>query len=615
MPTISLYANSLRHLRPVQVSSRLRLLAYRKLLHRNNSVVLERYGCPVDVDTNRLSLQDPVPVQQAQAELAENRFTFLNHTENLGEPIDWFPSDATQLWQYNLHYFDYTVGLAEQYVQLGDKSAYATFRRLASSWMEACPLPTPLAWDPYPISLRATNWIKAYVWFEPELEHDLNFAQRLRQSIWSQIRFLMDHLEYHLLGNHLIENGRALLFAGFFFQDSQAEGWRQKGLEILIDELEEQFLSDGGHYERSPMYHQIMLHLYTDVADLMCRQSIDVPTEMKSGIAAMRSWLGAMVHPDGEIALFNDAAFAIAGSPVHQMDHTKVSDGFQPLPASGYFVFRNQAAGDYLALDCGPLGPDYQPGHGHCDMLSYELSLQGKRMIVDTGVGSYYGDLAWRQYYRSTYAHNTLVIDGQEQSEIWGRFRVGRRAYPKDVQYDSDGALAYAAGSHTGYERLAGDIRHRRWLGWIDQRFWLVVDQVAGAGKHSIESLLHFHPDVEIIQPPHSPSFHVQVGRENSRLMIIPWGITSAELLKGEREPIQGWYAPEFGKDIANPVLSYRAALNAPSWLGYLLWPEEGDVSVELAQTAEAECRIIIKADGTQYHVTCDANGMKLEKS
>jgi uncharacterized heparinase superfamily protein len=506
MANLSSFILSTYYLKPVQVFSRISMLARRRVLHQFQAYKT-KYLRP-EINTERLisplTFPDGIYQQHYQSEIDAGVFTFLNHRVALGQPINWYPQDETQLWRYNLHYFDYVIPLGKDFVKSGDINFYRLFRRLVQEWMQSCPVAEPVAWDSYPVSLRISNWIKAYSLFEPEISQDSEFLADFYQSLYVHASYLEKNLEYHLLGNHLIENGRALLLAGLFFSDNNSVRWENIGKRILWDELDEQFLSDGGHFERSPMYHQIMLTLYREVISVLNDRQVEIPSKVHNKVKLMESWLGTVLHPDGQIALLNDSALGIAGDSTSLSDHSLIStERFAALTESGYFTFRDPASKNYLVFDCGPLGPDYQPSHGHCDTLSFELSLEGKRMIVDSGVGNYYGDIEWRNYYRSTRAHNTIIVDGAEQSEIWGRFRVARRAQPVDVNWnDNDANLIYAIGSHSGYHRLPGTITHRRWMCWIDSSFWLVCDFLTGRGRHAVESFIHFDPEVEIVHMP-----------------------------------------------------------------------------------------------------------------
>jgi len=651
----SKYVHSVRHLTPTQLWGRASIMARRKTLHRS-----QRYLARFQNGSNEgkpfmlLPFKPETHHADQVAALAAGEFTFLNrdvalkqNTSNQNDgQIIWFPDGVTQLWTYNLHYFDYAAGLAQAYTQSKNSDAYSVFRTLVNSWIDSCPPPLKIAWDPYPISLRVSNWIKAYTHFGLALEQDPEFAARLRNSLYAQTKFLSEHLEYHVMGNHFIENGRTLLIAGLFFQDEAAVGWREKGLQILWGELDKQFLADGANYERSPMYHQIMLALYAEAVDLLSdyqartQEQVATPAQLGTGrerVGAMRKWLAAMLHPDQKIALYNDSAFGIAPQPRVQLAmgqpnselanlDSLTEDGFDPWPESGYFAFRDKAQKNLLLADFGPLGPSDQPGHAHCDALSYELSIGGERMIVDSGVGNYYGELDWRLYYRSTRAHNTVVVDDAEQSEIWSRFRVAQRAEVVDVRWQTethkDGEkLAYVVGSHSGYRRLPGQVEHRRWITWVDQRFWIVCDRLTGQGDHVAESLIHLHPDILTLQLPKvaEDSQSIEPGlcqRGESYLQVVPWGVSSIATYFGEREPIQGWYAPEFGKEIKNQVLGLEKRGPLPIWFGYLLWPHKESVSVNFSSENEQSCQIEVTSDNRRYKIYCNTSdvGIKTEK-
>src|SRR5450759_4718040 len=293
-------------------------------------------------------------------------------------------------------------------------------------------------WEPYPTSLRIVNWVK---W---SLDGDTH-SPEVVHSLAVQARWLRKRLEIHLLGNHLWANAKALVFAGAYFEGVEAASWRDTGLRLLRRELAEQVLPDGGHFERSPMYHAIVLG---DVLDLLqlakrcpgCCAVGDVES-WRSAAMRMRRWLRVMTHPDGGIAFFNDSALGIApdftalaayadalGLPPDAVPLA----GIEALPDSGYV--RLQMGPAVLIADVGEIGPAYLPGHAHADTLSFELSLHGRRVLVNGGTSTYEsGDERLRQ--RGTAAHNTVVVDGQDSSEVWGSFRVARRARPFAVQW------------------------------------------------------------------------------------------------------------------------------------------------------------------------------------
>ena len=483
------YAVSVLYLRPAQVVARIATLARRQTLHRLDAYRRSHAPPGVDESVTLLDFPDSDDPRCVLDGIDDGIFTFLNRPVALGRPVDWLPEHESRLWIYNLHYFDYAVGLARDGSPDRADHAYSAFRDLASDWMRSCPCGTRLAWDPYPLSLRVCNWIRAYTLFQPALGEDPEFSRALRRSLYQQTRFLANDLEYGHQGNHLLENARALVEAGLFFSNGRARQWLATGERILWTGIRRQFLTDGGHFERSPMYHQIMMKLYREAVHVLVAADRPIPEEVGTTMRAMETWLANVVHPDGDIALLNDAALGIAGRTSDYIDRTSATDGLQALPDSGYFTFRDRARGSFLVMDCGLLRPDYQPGHGHCDALSFELSVAGQRMIVDSGVDDYYGELEWRQYYRSTRAHNTVVVDGEEQSELWDRFRVARRARPFDIVWKDDGpTLACVAASHTGYRRLTPQVTHRRWLCWIG--LFEAARGISGVGRDREELAL-----------------------------------------------------------------------------------------------------------------------------
>ena len=423
-------------------------------------------------------------------------FVLLNEPGQLDE-IGWNGPQREKLWRYNQHYFDDLNAIDA----LARRAWHAA---LVDDWVANNPPGHGIGWEPYPLSLRVVNWIK---WSLTGATLSLTALQ----SLAVQVRWLTGRLEIYLLGNHLFANAKALVFAGLFFQGKEADTWLEKGLRILATEVPEQILPDGGHFERSTMYHALVLE---DVLDLLnavaCFSSrLSAPQQMLIAkwpqcASTMHTWLLAMCHPDGEIGLFNDAAFDI-GSSVAELDayahrllpalRTVTEQASVEMPDSGYVRLTRSHA--VALLDVAPLGPDYLPGHAHADTLSFELSVAGYRVLVNSGT-SCYGTCAERKRQRGTAAHNTVVVDGQDSSEVWGGFRVARRAYPMQlsIRHEADRSLTEVSCAHNGYYWLPGKpVHRRRWR--MDDDGLSIDDQVEGpCGKE--EARFHFHPGLQI---------------------------------------------------------------------------------------------------------------------
>lgn len=480
----------------------------------------------------------------------ESNFTFLNLTKRFDQArFDWPASGMGKLWRYNLHYFDY---LSEE----GRSWENKVF--LLDDWRKNNPKDTPNAWESFPVALRIVNWIKFFL--SPETDEKLE--ERWLQSLYQQALWLEKNIEYHLLANHYFKNGKALIFAGLYFSGSDAERWLKKGLGIIAEELDEQILADGGHFERSPMYHAMILEDCLDLYNITSGQSIpEVQTlrhRLRHKAAAMLVFLDGMTHPDRDIALFNDAAIGIEARPMELAGYYERLTGEKApnfngdhgsFATTGYHVMAPRP-GDRLIIDCGPVGPDYQPGHAHCDTLSFELSLKGKRVIVDSGCCQYVdGDI--RRYNRGNAGHNTVTIDGENQSEVWGAHRCARRARPVfgRLEKQDDGVLFFT-GAHDGYRRLKGKPIHYRSITWAGE-ICRIEDRVEGKGNHDLEARLHIHPalSVELV----AGSAIIRAGAE-PLASISPLG-------GGRLETIDGWYCPEFGVQHPCTVLTMRFSM------------------------------------------------------
>jgi uncharacterized heparinase superfamily protein len=465
-------------------------------------------------------------------------FSFLGETRAV--PSGPWKVEASQLWNYNLHYFD-------------DLNAFESRARRTwhveaiSTWIQGNPPGSGIGWEPYPTSLRIVNWIK---W----AHSGAALGQRAIDSLAIQTRMLERRLEYHLLGNHLFSNAKALVFAGLFFEGAEAEGWLERGLEILVREMREQILADGGQFERSTMYHALALEDVLDLVNIAAAMPAGIPAKWQAFVASwpgvaqgMRRWLRLMCHSDGEIAFFNDAAVGIAPSPWELERYAGELVGALPesvgasrgpvrvtsLAASGYV--RADATEAVLLMDVAPIGPDYLPGHAHADTLSFELSLFGARVIVNGGT-SRYGRGLERDAERGTRAHSTVTVDDQNSSEVWAGFRVARRARPFDLAVQDEGVRMRVACAHDGYVRLRGRPVHRR--SWVmTERLLLVEDWVEGEFSSAV-ARFHMHPSVEI-------SF--DAGQNAGALQLAGGQVVRWQAVRGKAHIEESRYSPEFG--------------------------------------------------------------------
>ena len=476
----------------------IRFLKFRQIFWR----ILKRFKTTNTSAQNSIELRDHRndwhKVRMAQPQIFDkSTFAFLNKPNEYKDSIDWNDNKQEQLWLFNLHYFD---DLCAPF----DSQRNAWLRELVDDWIDNNPPMNGIGWESYPLSLRIVNWIKWILNGEP-------INPRWLKSLKLQAHVLSQNIEYHLLGNHLLANAKALIFAGLFFKGKQSEGWLDLGLKIYKEQLKEQVLSDGGHFELSPMYQNILVNDMLDLINIA--KSYDHSTlkafiddwNLKAGL--MLSWANIMKHPDNEISFFNDATFGIAPkysellSYAHEIGVKKAltsTENFGEtkltrLPESGYMRVEQDKL--VAILDCAHIGPDYLPGHGHADALSFELSLHDIRVFVNSGI-SCYGLSEERVSQRGTAAHNTVMIDGVDSSQVWSGFRVAKRAYPFDILVEGSDIDLNIACSHDGYKRLKNNNVHRRhW--YFAHDVMTITDNLIGPYT-TAKAYYLFHPDIVI---------------------------------------------------------------------------------------------------------------------
>jgi len=518
------YWHTIRFLRPIQIYGRI----WFKIYHPRPNL------SPPPAQRKQLSSWAATPLREISL-TGPTEFCFLNKSGILGE-IGWDGAAREKLWRYNQHYFD-------------DLNAVNnTDRRnwhidLLETWVRENPPGIGTGWEPYPTSLRIVNWIKWSLGGN-------QLPEKCFESLAIQTRWLEKKLEIHLLGNHLFANAKALIFAGLFYEGIEADGWYQKGRRILDQEIGEQILSDGGHFELSPMYHSLILEDLLDLINLHHTFQQEMPDLWEQIIAKMLHWLRLMCHPNGEIAFFNDTALGVAPSFIELKNyasrlkvpfHLPDAVGMSHLSESGYLRFTGSKS--MIIIDLAKVGPDYLPGHAHADTLSFELSVFGQHLLVNSGI-SCYGNSALRLFQRGTAAHNTVQINGENSSDVWGGFRVAQRAQPTLKLLDSTAHSLLVECSHNGYLRLFNGAEHkRRWL--IDEETLSVEDCIEESYDSAVARFF-FHPQVNL-----------QIEKDQARgVASLPDGNSAAwQVIQGiARVEPSNWY-PRFGVSMLNQCL------------------------------------------------------------
>lgn len=380
--------------------------------------------------------------------LGANIFFFLNIEHTFQEQIDWNFMGYGKLWNYNLQYFDYLLDTqisdAEKEYLLNDFS-----EKLVGGYIKP---------EPYPVSLRVINWI--IYCSEANVNSPIFF-----KALKYQINYLENNLEFHIQANHLLENYIALAFSGLALRD---EILTANSLRSVQRQLKEQLFADWGHYEGSPMYHSILLGKLLMLLDAFENTEWIKRDKqwLKTDISKMLGWLDSFSFRNKTWAFLNDATSGIGPEfPVLKCVSAQMGIHIPQvkLKESGYRKMGNQ---DFeVLIDIADITPPHQPGHAHSDMLSFCMQYKGLPIFVDPGTSTYEAD-SRRMAERSTKLHNTVTINKKNQSEIWGSFRVGRRA-KLTIQDESNNNITAC---HDGY--LNSDrVLHVRNFSLEDKRF------------------------------------------------------------------------------------------------------------------------------------------------
>jgi hypothetical protein len=489
---LSLIYHTIKHLKPIQIKYQVYYRS-RKKWHQLSGF---KYPLSIEKEGTPLKLTPSIP---RHTTFNDYTFTFLNQSKTFPKNnLDWNYPEYGKLWTYNLNYFD---------LLLQENMDRETGLELINDFIKNLNQ-NSVGLEPYPISLRGINWIKFISNIEeftqrtpredaapaarneqkdslrslrdtaaPAARNEQkgslrspreSFAPAARNkidaSLYAQYQILLNNLEYHLLANHLLENGFSLLFGAFYFKD---ETLYSKAKEIITEQLEEQILDDGAHFELSPMYHQIILDRLLDSINLVQNnerfESQNQLLELMQVKAhKMLPWLNQITFSNGQIPLLNDAAPGIAPTTKQINDYAKRlnlirENSCNPwtLSESGYRRYNGKKY--ECIFDIGPIGPTNQPGHAHADTFNFVLNVNDEPLIVDNGISTYNpGETRLKE--RGTPAHNTVTINNNNSSEVWSSFRVARRATVNILKEDEKTVTV----QHDGYKRI-GTTHRREW--------------------------------------------------------------------------------------------------------------------------------------------------------
>lgn len=521
---IKTYYHTVRYLRKSQIYYLLRNKVQRKAAVTEEKA--PAFGL-LSLWMERLDMHPDYQKRFSVEEILSGEITLLYEKGDV-KSEGWKHIEKSHLWNFNLQYLEFLIPLAGAYRETKEASYYQCFRWYCCKWMEDCEKGTGDAWHPYTISLRLTNLWICIDGFGSILFEDREFFEKLQNSMYAQYLHLQKKLERHLLGNHYFENLKAVLLGALCFKEPSVY---EQYKDLFRREIEEQIFPDGVHYERSLMYHKIILEDLMRVTKAISQADTLFHAELLTIIKKMTDAMYSLEEGMGRTPLFNDAGDNVARSMISLL--AVLREEFFILPASkqafeqaGYYCIRHK--NKKLLFDAGEIAPDDMPGHGHCDALSFELSYQGRPLFVNSGTGQYQG--AYRTYFRSTRAHNTVVMDGEEQSQCWGEHRVAKRI----------SKVFGACGENWvegQIETCSGKLQARR------MEFQGDVLEIWDKTKGQVQAYFHLAPEYEYVQMENGI---LVCDKEKNNICLIK-GMPN-DRMQIHKEGELCLYAPEFGK-------------------------------------------------------------------
>ena len=533
--------------------------------------------------------------------------------------------DVKYVWELSRH--DFLIECAVAYRLTSDQRYPIRVNQLVQSWIAANPYMEGIHWSSaIEVAVRALNWIWAY-----QLCRDQQYLSPDDHLDWIKAfyhhgAYLHRHISYYYSpNNHIIAEATGLFILGCFFPEfDESETWRLHGWKVIEDFYGQQYYEDGGSTEQATFYHNYCLGFL--ILALLVRQARGerVPEGLKQAIERGLDFTLWMTRGDGTVPRIGDADNARAfcfgelplwdfrnllaiGSVLFERPDMKFVAGdfyedalwllgaegyakFKNLvsrapqektavfPASGYYVMRSgwNENDSHLAFDCGPLAAGLHTSaipssaHGHSDLLSLTLTIEGKPLLVDGGFYTYDEDPAWHRYFREASAHNTVLVDGASHANYHRSNAWSSVAVPGPLRSHSGPLFDYCESSHAGFFGVSPPVTHRRGIYYDRQKTWLILDHLEGSGTRQIEVFFHLAPS------------SVSRGTGESELLIrtedglqiefevLDWPDSKIEVIEGGEGPDRGWIGTGYGFRQRAPVIRIWGEMALPRGFGFV---------------------------------------------
>jgi hypothetical protein len=495
------------------------------------------------------------------------------------------------------------------------------------SWIDQNPRWTGVNWNSsLEVALRTISWMWTIFPLLSSKSLDELALRRICSALFTQLDHVHRYPSFYSSPNtHLIGEAAAVFMGGLLFPElKKASAWRQLGAAVLMNEMQNQVGPEGVYRELSSYYHCYATDFYLQAMLLGRWNRFVFPEWMWIKLSRMFEFVGHLTRSDGTIPLLGDddggrvlalasdnyrsfqdglgSAAILFGRPdfKHQsggfsqeslwllgeesfsiyesIDNQPSSTTHRFFPDAGYFIQRSGWSHEdsHLVFDCGNLGAP-NGAHGHADALSISFHTRGKDLLLDPGTSVYNGAPEWRNYFRSTRAHNTVVVDGQDQSQPAGTFSWKRKAASQVLNHFVLPGFEHADGQHDGYYRLPHPVMHRRRVSFIQSRYWIVLDELRGRGEHDFDFFYHFAADAELFafgdEVKGEVECRARAGEAELQMALYASAAVQTEATCGQTGPIQGWSSHRYGQRKPTPVLRVGMRSSPPAAMMAFLTP------------------------------------------
>jgi hypothetical protein len=551
----------------------------------------------------------------------------MKHWHDFDELSTDETGDKKVVWELNRHQHFFTLGAA-YYLTSNEKYA-AVFVSHLHDWMEQNPPQQGVNWfSSLEVSFRAMSWIWGLNFFKHSKFLDSKTLLNAMRFLYAHGMHLEKYLStYYSPNTHLTGEALGLYYLGTQFPFARAKRWRELGKKILLQELDRQILPDGVYFEQATWYQRYTADFYQHFLILQNLNKDEPDPEVKAKLKKVQDYLMYITRPDGTSPLIGDddggkmlplsarqpddfrptlsTAAAMYGSEEYKFVSGGVSEemfwllgnagveAFKKIDAlspedeskaftdGGYFLMRDgwEKSDNYMLIDCGEHGA-LASAHSHADMLSFELAAGGKTQLVDPGTYTYHKSEELRDHFRSSAAHNTLVIDDTSSSTTAGKFKWQTIAKPDVKSWISQSRFDFFEGSHNGYEKLESPATHTRSILFLKNDYWIVRDYVETRGDHTYQ--LNFHFDAATNARAENPEAKLWTITENAD------NSTGLKLLlfgdNGEWKRNESWISKSYGGRINAPYLQFRSKGSGPQEFFTFFLPttqNSGEINIE----------------------------------